>query len=81
MWEGIDKRPDYLSESIKNLFAIWGRPVNLATVMDGEGQLYRFDGKEITVIKSEIDNSKEESTEGGDPKSKLPSGGGSSQTP
>jgi stage V sporulation protein R len=53
VWEGVDMQPDYLTETLKNLFHIWGRPVNLATVMDGEGHLYRFDGEKFDDIKSE----------------------------
>lgn len=52
LWEGIDMQPDYLSETLKNVFALWQRPVCLATVMDGEGQLIRFDGKEYQTIKA-----------------------------
>ncbi len=59
MWEGIDMQPDYLNETLKNLFFIWGRPVNIATVMDGEGQLYRFDGEKIENFKSESEQPKE----------------------
>jgi stage V sporulation protein R len=66
MWEGIDMQPDYLTETLKNLFFIWGRPVNIATVMDGEGQLYRFDGEKIENFKSENEPPKE--------KPDLPSG-------
>lgn len=51
LWEGIDMQPDFMSETMKNLFAVWTRPVNLATVMDGEKILYRFDGKEWTQHK------------------------------
>jgi stage V sporulation protein R len=51
LWEGIDMQPDYLNHTIKNLYHVWGRPVVLATVMDNEGQLVRFDGEEIKVIK------------------------------
>ncbi len=54
MWEGIDMQPDYLTETLKNLFAIWGRPVNLGTVMDGEGHLYRFDGEKFEDQKSSL---------------------------
>lgn len=68
LWEGIDMQPDYLTETLKNLFFIWGRPVNLATVMDGEGQLYRFDGEKFENFKSE----------NGQAKSDLPSGQNSS---
>jgi stage V sporulation protein R len=50
-WEGIDMQPDYLNETMKNLFHLWGRPVNLATVMDGEGQLFRWDGEKMTNVK------------------------------
>lgn len=51
LWEGIDMQPDFMTETMKNLFAIWSRPVNLATVMDNEGMLYRFDGKEFSNFK------------------------------
>ncbi|MFN7826296.1 MAG: SpoVR family protein [Pseudobdellovibrionaceae bacterium] len=51
LWEGIDMQPDYLQETIKNVFGVWGRPVNLATIMDGEGHMYRFDGEKVQVIK------------------------------
>ena len=53
VWEGVDMQPDYLTETLKNLFHIWRRPVNLATMMDGEGHLYRFDGEKFEDIKSE----------------------------
>jgi stage V sporulation protein R len=45
--EGIDMQPDYMEETIKNCFALWARPVNLATVMDEEPRVYRFDGQEF----------------------------------
>jgi stage V sporulation protein R len=60
-WEGVDMQPDYLTETLKNLFVIWGRPVNLATVMDGEGQLYRFDGQKFENFKAENDQAGEKS--------------------
>lgn len=53
VWEGVDMQPDYLTETLKNLFHVWGRPVNLATVMDGEGHLYRFDGQKFEDVKTE----------------------------
>jgi stage V sporulation protein R len=71
MWEGMDMQPDYLTETLKNLFFIWGRPVNLATVMDGEGQLYRFDGEKFENFKSEDDQTETKDKD----KSDLPSGG------
>ena len=60
LWEGIDMQPDYLSETIKNVYAMWGRPVNLATVMDNEGQLYRFDGEKVINLKAGEESKKEE---------------------
>ncbi len=51
MHEGIDMQPDFMSETMKNIFKIWNRPVNLTTVMDNEPQLFRFDGKEYTNYK------------------------------
>ncbi|MGZ3749623.1 MAG: SpoVR family protein, partial [Pseudobdellovibrionaceae bacterium] len=49
--EGIDMQPDFMSETLKNVFKIWKRPVNIATVMDDSPQLFRFDGKEYTQHK------------------------------
>ena len=51
MHEGIDMQPDYMTETLKNVFKVWSRPVNLVTAMDGEGHLYRFDGNEFTQHK------------------------------
>lgn len=51
MWEGIDLQPDFMSESMKNMYAMWSRPVNLTTVMDNEGQLVRYDGQEFKTFK------------------------------
>ena len=45
--EGIDMQPDFMSETLKNVQKVWNRPVNLVTFMDGEGHIYRFDGKEF----------------------------------
>lgn len=49
--EGIDMQPDFMSETIRNVFTIWTRPINLVTVMEGEPHLYRYDGKEFTQHK------------------------------
>jgi stage V sporulation protein R len=47
LYEGVEMQPDYSKETLKNLQALWTRPVNLATVIDGEGKLIRFDGEEF----------------------------------
>jgi stage V sporulation protein R len=49
--EGIDMQPDYMEQTLKNIYKLWTRPVNIATAMDGEGQLFRFDGKEFKNYK------------------------------
>lgn len=51
MHEGIDMQPDFLSATLKNVFKLWQRPVNIATVMEGEGFLFRYDGNEFTEHK------------------------------
>jgi stage V sporulation protein R len=51
MWEGIDLQPDFMTETMKNLHAIWTRPVNLTTVMENEQQLFRYDGQEFKTFK------------------------------
>lgn len=45
--EGVDLQPNYTSETMKNLYTLWTRPVNLKTVMEGQGKVYRFDGTEF----------------------------------
>ena len=47
LYEGIEMQPDYMRETLKNVQWIWTRPVNLATVVDGQPKLVRFDGKEF----------------------------------
>ncbi len=36
-------------ETLKNLFYIWKRPVNLVTYDENKEVLYQFDGKEFKV--------------------------------
>ncbi|HVK60974.1 MAG TPA: hypothetical protein VM432_05465, partial [Bdellovibrionales bacterium] len=47
LFEGVEMQPDYMNETLKNLQALWARPVNLATVIDGAPKLIRFDGAEL----------------------------------
>jgi len=41
--EGMDLKMDYAVDTLKNLLAVWNRPVNLLTLVDGKGRLLRFD--------------------------------------
>lgn len=47
LYEGIEMQPDYMRETMRNLQAIWSRPVNLATIVDNQPRLIHFDGKEF----------------------------------
>lgn len=47
LYEGVEMQPDYMQETMKNLFAIWSRPVTVATVLDGDPKLVSFDGTEF----------------------------------
>jgi stage V sporulation protein R len=53
MHEGIDMQPDFMTETMKNVYKVWQRPVNLVTAMEGEGHFYRFDGNEFIQKKLE----------------------------
>lgn len=47
LFEGVEMQPDYMKATMENIFSIWKKPVNLATVMDGEGKIYSWDGQEF----------------------------------
>ncbi len=46
--EGLDLQPNYMDATMKNIFLLWKRPVNMITMMDNEPQLFRFDGNDYT---------------------------------
>jgi len=58
MYEGVDLQPNYTAETLKNLSVIWGRPVAVKTVMDGQGKIIRFDGRELTETNTDDGPSK-----------------------
>ena len=49
--EGVDMQPNYMQETLKNMAYIWGRPVNMRTVMESVPTIFRWDGKEFTEQK------------------------------
>ncbi|MGE3760030.1 MAG: SpoVR family protein, partial [Pseudobdellovibrionaceae bacterium] len=51
LFEGMELQPDYMTQTMKNIFSLWTRPVNLTTYTDGEGMLFRYDGKEFRNYK------------------------------
>jgi stage V sporulation protein R len=50
LFEGIEMQPDYMRETLKNLQAVWGRPVCIATVQDELPKLYRHDGANVQEV-------------------------------
>lgn len=45
--EGVDLKLDYAEETLKNLFKLWRRPVNIETVVDGIPKILMYDGIKI----------------------------------
>ena len=45
--QGVDLDMGLGADTMKNIFALWKRPVNLSTFYDGNETVYVFDGKEI----------------------------------
>jgi len=48
--EGVDLRIDYAKETLKNLFRIWKRPVNIDTVVGGTPKIIGFDGENFREV-------------------------------
>ncbi len=44
---GVDLDVNYVNETLRNLFAIWRRPVNLKTKYEEKEVIFHFDGKEF----------------------------------
>lgn len=45
--QGVDLDINYASETMRNIFAIWKRPINLSTRFDEKETVFVFDGKEL----------------------------------
>ena len=48
-WEGHDLKFDEAMETLRNLFALWTRPVCIETREEGRGKLFTFDGEKTDV--------------------------------
>jgi len=46
-YDGIELRHDYARETLRNLQAVWGRPVSIHTVIEDKGRLITFDGEDF----------------------------------
>jgi stage V sporulation protein R len=49
---GVDLDLAFAADTMKNIHAIWKRPVNLTTKYDDKEVIFSFDGKELKPIKS-----------------------------
>jgi stage V sporulation protein R len=49
--QGVDLDLNFASDTMKNIAAIWGRPVNLTTTQEGKELTYVHDGKEMKQLK------------------------------
>jgi stage V sporulation protein R len=45
--DGVDLDGNYAHETLKNLYGIWRRPVNLSTVYEEKEVVFHYDGKEM----------------------------------
>ncbi|MCG3172538.1 MAG: hypothetical protein GMKNLPBB_00692 [Myxococcota bacterium] len=45
-WEGVDLDPGYARDTLRNIFQIWRRPVNLHSRTEEHGVLLTFNGRE-----------------------------------
>jgi stage V sporulation protein R len=48
--QGVDLDLAYAADTMKNIHAIWKRPVNIATKQDGNDIVYCFNGKEMKPV-------------------------------
>ena len=44
---GVDLDLAYAAETMKNIYALWGRPVNIITKMEDKEVTFIFNGKEF----------------------------------
>ncbi len=45
--QGVDLDGGYAGDTLRNIFALWKRPVNLETIQEGKKLIYTFDGREL----------------------------------
>jgi stage V sporulation protein R len=52
-YSGVELQLDYATDALANLQHLWGRPVRLATVLEGRHSVLSHDGKEFSLDKGE----------------------------
>jgi len=45
--EGVDLKTDYACDTLRNIYTIWSRPVNILTQLGDDKSIITFDGKEV----------------------------------
>lgn len=48
LFEGVEMQQNYMQETLRNLFKIWKRPVNITTNVEGKEIVVSFDGKDFS---------------------------------
>jgi stage V sporulation protein R len=48
---GVDLDMNFAADTMKNIFLIWKRPINIKTVVEEKEMFYCFDGKELRPVK------------------------------
>jgi stage V sporulation protein R len=49
-FDGVDLDMGYASDTLRNIYSIWKRPVNLTTLQDGQEATYVYDGHEMRPV-------------------------------
>ncbi|WP_202613989.1 SpoVR family protein [Silvanigrella paludirubra] len=49
--QGKDLKIDWAVETLKNIYKIWNRPVNIATIIESESKVIHYDGSEPRIEK------------------------------
>lgn len=47
--QGVDLDTHYAADTLKNIYGLWKRPVNLQTISEEKEVVYHFDGKELKI--------------------------------
>ncbi|MCO5112616.1 MAG: SpoVR family protein [Bdellovibrionaceae bacterium] len=50
LFEGVELQPDYMRETMSKVYEIWRSPINIATVLDKEAKIVRYNGEEFEVL-------------------------------
>jgi len=48
--QGVDLDLNFASETMRNIYLIWSRPINLSTRYEDTEMIYQFDGKELKTV-------------------------------